>query len=140
MARGEAKDQDRNVSATGQLSEERQSLWLIAASPMIWAGHFLASYLTVALWCAKVAGRDGVLGASRTAIVVYTVLALLGIGLTTWRGYQKHTFGRAAVPHDFDTPQDRHRFIGFATLLLSVLSAVGVLFVALTIIFIDTCQ
>ena len=33
-----------------------------------------------------------------------------------------------------------HRFLGFATLLLSALSAVGVIYVALTLIFIETCQ
>jgi hypothetical protein len=73
-------------------------------------------------------------------VIVYTVLALIGIGVVTWRGYQKHSFGQATVPHDFDTPEDRHRFLGFATLLLSGLSAVGVVYVALTLLFIETCQ
>lgn len=127
-------------SGSGELHEEEQSLWLLAASPGIWALHFLASYLTVAIWCAKVVGRDGVLGASRTAVVVYTAVALVGIGITTWRGWRKHQFGTATVPHDFDTPEDRHRFLGFATLLLSILSAVGVVYVALTLLFIETCQ
>ena len=127
-------------SPMNELHEEEQSLWILAVSPAIWSVHFLVSYITVAIWCAKVVGRDGMLGASRTAVIVYTIVALAGIGVTLWRGYRKHTFGSATVPHDFDTPEDRHRFLGFATLLLSILSAVGVVYVALTLIFIETCQ
>lgn len=123
-----------------ELHEEEQSLWILVASPTIWAAHFLLSYITVAIWCAKVVGQSGELGASWTAVAIYTGLALVGIGIATWHGYRKHAFGNASVPHDFDTPGDRHRFLGFATLLLSALSAVGVVYVALTIIFIETCQ
>lgn len=127
-------------SNTDFLREEEQSLWILAASPTIWAGHFLLSYITVAIWCAKVVGRDGMLGMARTVVIMYTVLALIGIGIVTWRSYRKHSFGEATAPHAFDTPGDRHRFLGFASLLLSGLSAVGVIYVALTLLFIDTCQ
>lgn len=122
-----------------QLHEEKESLWLLVASPAIWALHFLASYLTAAIWCAKVAGPVGSLGDARIYIAVYTVVALLGIGITSWRGFRKHSFGSATVPHDFDTPEDRHRFLGFATILLSGLSAVATIYVALTAIFVESC-
>ena len=36
--------------------------------------------------------------------------------------------GNATLPHDDDTPEDRHRFLGFAALLLSALSAVAVIY------------
>ena len=120
--------------------ERTESLWILIASPVIWAAHFLLSYITGAIWCAKVAEGSGPLGGARTAITVYTVLALIGIGLTAWRGFRRHDFGSATVPHDFDTPEDRHRFLGFATLLLSGLSALATIYVALSIVFITHCH
>ena len=123
-----------------RLHEKNESLWILTVSPTIWAAHFLLSYLTAAVWCAKVAGRDGSLGTVRVAIAVYTVLALLGIGITGWIGYRRHSFGEGETPHDYDTPEDRHRFLGFATLLLSALSAVATLYVALAAVFLGTCR
>src|SRR6187549_3530286 len=99
--------------------ETKQSLWLLVASPTIWSAHFLACYLTAAIWCAKYAGPDSTLGAVRVAIAVYTVFALIGIGFIGVAGYRRHTFRQTTGPHDFDTPESRHRFLGFATLLLS---------------------
>ena len=123
-----------------QTSEKHQSLWLLTASPTIWAAHFLLSYATAAIWCAKMVGPDGSLTTVRVAIAVYTMLALIGIGIIGRIGYRKHSFGHAELPHDADTPEDRHRFLGFATLLLSALSAVAVLFAALVAVFFGTCH
>lgn len=127
-------------SAQNETRERNQSLWLLTASPVIWAGHFLLCYVTAAIWCEKVAGEDGLLGTAQTAIVVYTVAALVGIGIVGWSGYRRHRYGTATSPHDADTPGDRHRFLGFATLLLSALSAVAVVYAALTVVFLDTCS
>jgi len=121
------------------LPEEREGLWRMAASPTMWAVHFLLSYVTAAIWCAKVAGPGSSLAAVRTAIVVYTLLALTGIVAMGWAGYRRHRLGGASLPHDDDTPEDRHRFLGFATLLLSALSAVAVVYAATVTIFIDRC-
>ena len=74
------------------------------------------------------------------AIAVYTVLALAGIGIIGWVGYRRHSYGTPTLPHDADTPEDRHRFLGFATLLLSALSAVAVLYAALVVVFIGSCH
>jgi hypothetical protein len=120
-------------------AEKNQSLWLLTASPVIWAMHFLLCYATAAIWCAKVAGLGGPLGTARIAIAMYTVLALGAIGVIGWIGYRKHSFGHATLPHDDDTPEDRHRFLGFATLLLSGLSAVAVIYAALIIFFVRSC-
>lgn len=122
------------------LPEKNESLWMLTISPALWAGHFLLSYVTAAVWCAKLAGRDGSLLEVRLAIAVYTALALLGIGITGWVGYRRGDLGRSTTPHDLDTPEDRHRFLGFATLLLSCLSAVATLYVALAAVFIETCR
>jgi hypothetical protein len=122
------------------LPEEHESLWMLTAAPVIWAVHFLASYCTAAIWCAKLAGPDGALGSVRVAIAVYTVLALIGIGITGWHAFRRHSFGATTVPHDFDSRESRHRFLGFATLLLSALSAVATLYVALAAVFIGSCH
>jgi hypothetical protein len=45
-----------------------------------------------------------------------------------------------ATTHDLDTRDDRHRFVGFATLLLSGLSAVGVVYAAAAAQHFDTCR
>lgn len=119
------------------LPEERESLWRLTASPVIWAAHFLLSYITAAIWCAKIGGS---LESVRIAIAVYTVVALGGIVVAGWQGFRRHRFGTATVPHDFDTPEDRHRFLGFATLLLSALSAVATIYVALAAVFMATCR
>jgi len=121
-------------------STSRESLWMLTIAPTIWALHFLVSYVTAAVWCAKYAGDGGSLGGVRIAIAVYTVTALIGIAITGWVGYRRHTFGASSLPHDADTPEDRHRFMGFATLLLSGLSAVATLFVASVAVFIENCD
>jgi hypothetical protein len=122
-----------------ETSEKNQSLWLLAASPVIWATHLLLCYVTASIWCAKVVGDGGSLRSVRLAIVVYTAVALVGIGITGWIGYRRHRYGNADLPHDDDTPEDRHRFLGFATLLLSALSAVAVIYAVFVAIFIERC-
>jgi hypothetical protein len=121
------------------LSERDESLWVLTISPTIWAAHLLLSYISAAIWCAKVAGRGGGLDQIRLAIAVYTVLALIGISIVGWRGFHRHHIGSTTGPHDFDTRESRHRFLGFATLLLSGLSAVATCFVALAAVFIGSC-
>jgi hypothetical protein len=122
------------------LPEEHESLWTLTASPLLWAAHFLLCYLTAAVWCAKLAGPNGALGGARGAVAVYTALALLGIGSTGWRAYRRHRFGSTTGSHDFDSREARHSFLGFATLLLSGLSAVATLYVALAAVFIGSCH
>lgn len=124
----------------GELAEERESLWWLTASPLMWAAHLLLSYGTAAIWCAKVAPDGGPLGAARVAIAVYTVVALVLIAAVGRHGLRRHAYGDANLPHDFDSPEDRHRFLGFATLLLSGLSAVAVAYQALAAVFIGSCR
>lgn len=122
-----------------QLPEAKESLWLLTASPVIWAAHFLLCYGTAAVWCAKVVGAGGSLETARIAIFIYTLVALAAIGVIGWIGYRRHSFAKADVPHDDDTPEDRHRFLGFATFLLSALSAVAVIYAALVAVFVRSC-
>lgn len=122
-----------------ETSEKKQSLWLLTVSPVVWAAHFMLSYITASIWCAKMAGTGDSLWSVRLAIIVYTVVALAGISITGWTGYRRHSYGDASVPHDDDTPEDRHRFLGFSTLLLSALSAVAVIYAALVVLFFRSC-
>ncbi|HET8790480.1 MAG TPA: hypothetical protein VFM75_04675, partial [Modicisalibacter sp.] len=80
------------------LPERRESLWLLAFGPTIWMFYFLLSYITAAIWCAKVAGRGGSLEGARILIGIYTVLALIGIAIVIWRGFRKHNYGTATLP------------------------------------------
>ncbi len=121
-------------------AERNASIWMLTVSPTIWAVHFGVCYVTGAIWCAKAPAAVAALGGVRTAVFVVTLLALVGIAVTGWCGYRAHTFGDASVPHDDDTPEDRHRFMGFATLLLSSLSALAVIYAALVVVFIRTCE
>ena len=120
-------------------SEKNQSLLMLTVSPLIWAVHFLACYLTAAIWCAKIDDPSGSLNLVRITIAAYTFVALGGITLTGWFAYRRHEHGSATVPHDFDTPADRHRFLGFATLLLSGLSFVAVIFVGIVALYFRSC-
>ena len=119
---------------------DKGSLWLLTIAPVIWAAHLLLSYVTAAIWCARFAGRDASLGGVLTAIGWYTTVALIGIALVGWEGFRRHIYGTETTTHDLDTPEDRHRFLGFATLLLSGLSAVAVLYAALAAMYFDTCR
>lgn len=116
------------------------SLWMLAAAPTIWAAHLLLSYITAAIYCAKAAAPGVALTAPRLAIVAYTIAALLGIAAFGWLGWRRHSEGRASLPHDADTPEDRRRFLGFATFLLSGLSAVAVAMLAMSVAFVGTCR
>jgi hypothetical protein len=128
------------MKATEPLPEEKENLWLLAVSPTIWTVHFLLCYVTAAIWCAKFDGAQTTLSVVRIAIALYTALALVGIGLNGWAGWSRHRYGSETTPHDFDSSEDRHRFLGFATLLLSAMSAIATLFVAMVAFFFEDCR
>ena len=124
---------------TDEVHESRQSLWRLVAAPSIWLVYFLLSYLSAAIWCAKLADPGGRFAIVRLVIGVYTALALAGIAVVGHGGYRRHRHGTETGQHDFDTSAGRHRFLGFATLLLAALSAIATLYVALAAIFIEDC-
>jgi hypothetical protein len=126
-------------------AEDRQSLWMLVASPAVWAVHFTLSYVTAAIWCAKAAGPTAALGGARLAILAYTAVALAAIVAMGALGWRRHRYRPVsdpdrALPHDADTPEDRHRFLGFATFLLSSLSGVATIWVALAAVLAGTCR
>lgn len=125
---------------TTDVPEKKDSLWLLAAAPLIWAAHLLLSYCTAAVWCAKFAGPGGSLDTARLAIGGYTVLGLVGVVLVGWRGYTRHKLDNSPVPHDLDSAADRYRFLGYAALLLAGLSGVAIGYQALAVVFIGSCR
>ncbi len=120
------------------LPEHHESLWRLTVAPTLWALHFLVCYLTASIWCAK-AGLAATLGPARAAIAVYTLLTLIGIALTARSGLRRHRRVPGALPFDEPTALDRHRSLGFATVLLSGLSALATIFVALPALFFSQC-
>jgi hypothetical protein len=122
-----------------EAAEEQQSLWLLTISPALWMAHFLVSYAAAAIWCGKLGGRAAGLGGLHALILLLGVGALAGIALTGWRAWGKHTHGESEPPHDRDTPEDRHRFLGYATLLLSALSAIATVYVMISTLFLGSC-
>ena len=116
-------------------------MWQLVASPSVWALHFALSYATAAIHCAKVAGPAGALGGARVAIAAYTAIGLAVVAIIGWRAYRvEHAAGRPALPHDSDSSEGRERFLAFATLLLSGLSAVAIVYGALPAVFIGSCR
>jgi hypothetical protein len=122
--------------------EERQSLWLLTLGPAIWIAHFGLVYAAASIWCSKVTS-DGSLGLMHQLVAGLTIAALVGIAFVGRAGWVRHTYGEeddTSPPHDADTPEDRHRFLGLASLLLASLSGVATIYVAAAAFFFDTCR
>jgi hypothetical protein len=128
------------MSTARDASHDRAGLWTLVAPPVVWAAHFLGSYITAAIWCAKLAGPAGSLGPARALILAYTVVAVVVVAILGWRGYRRHAHGDEGLPHDVDSAPSRRRFLGFATFLLSLLSAVAILYAATAVAFIEDCR
>lgn len=110
----------------GSVSQGPRGLWILTLGPAIWGAHFVACYLTAAIWCAKAASQE--LGPVRAAVGAYTLLALGALAVTAWWGWRRQ---RNALRRD--------DFLGFTTLLLCGLAAVSVLYVALPAAFAGHC-
>ena len=120
--------------------ESQESVWLLTAAPLVWVAHFMACYLTSAIWCAKSAAASDSADTVRWAIGIYTTIALPMLGYIGWIGYRRDQVRRKTHgPHDDDTSAGRHSFIGFAMLLLAGLSAVATIFVGLVAVFVKDC-
>jgi hypothetical protein len=124
----------------GRTAESRQRLWIVPGPLVIWALHFMLCYVTAALWCGKIAGRSAPLSSARVAMAAYTIAALAAIAAVAALGYRAHRFGGGDPSHEADSPADRHRFLGFAALLIAGLAGVAVVYTAMAVFFIETCQ
>jgi hypothetical protein len=121
------------------VDEPRQSLWALTAGPAIWAGHFLASYVAGAVWCGNV-GAHARFGSVTVVFAAASVLALAAVAWVAWGGWKRYNHGEAVPSHHKDTPEDRRRFLGLATLLLAGLSAVSILYTVLAVAMLRGCS
>ncbi len=116
-------------------------LWRVIAAPIVWALHFLFCYIYAAIHCEKM-GREAPLGDVRIAIAVATAVALAAIAASTWHLWRVR--GRSLTDNDFEfdhnTPEERHRFLSHVALMLCVLSAVAVLYVAIPVFYLASCR
>ncbi len=121
------------------LPKEVETLWTLFTAPVVWALHFLICYVGAAVFCEK----PGFLGMDfdnlRIAIGLVTVLALAVIVMSAMLAWRQWGFGTDDPPHDDPTRRDRLLFQGYATLLLSGLSFVAIVFTALPALFVTGC-
>jgi Kef-type K+ transport system membrane component KefB len=115
-----------------------ETLWTLFTAPVVWAAHFLFCYISAAVYCAKQpAWLD--FGAVRIGIVLATLISLALIVFAALLAWRQWGFGTDDPPHDDATRSDRLLFQGYATLLLSGLSFVAVVFTAMPALLIATC-
>ncbi|MEX3314957.1 hypothetical protein [Sulfitobacter sp. PS-8MA] len=127
----------RDEQDTHEFRAEALSLWRITFGPLIWALHFLACYGATALVCAKAAEAVPLL---RLGIGLGTLLALaliFWLGLQAWRQWDLRR--DREWENDAGTSEDRHQFLGHAAFLLAGISFIGVLYVALPALLIESC-
>ena len=128
----------RDQEDAHEFRAEALSLWRITFGPLIWALHFVASYGAAALVCAK--ASDGAVEALRIGIGVGTLLALVLILWLAVRAWRQWDLQRDPEwENDKGTSEDRHQFLGHAAFLLSVISFIGVVYVALPALLIGSC-
>jgi hypothetical protein len=122
------------------IPREVESLWTLFTAPTVWALHFVGCYVVMAVYCAK----PGFMGYTfldfRWLLAIFTVAALAFIVLSAYLAWRQWGFGSGDPPHDAPTARDRKLFQGFATLLLSGLSFVAVIYTAIPLAFLAECQ
>ncbi|QHQ35796.1 hypothetical protein [Algicella marina] len=112
------------------------SLWHMVLAPVIWALHFAAIYGVTAIACAKADATD----TARWTIFALSALALAGIALNAWRAWVQWDYpSDQNYVHDAPTAEHRREFLGHAGFLLSVVSAIGVVFATLPAVLIRSC-
>ncbi|MDB5370350.1 MAG: conserved rane protein of unknown function [Roseomonas sp.] len=129
---------------------ERADLWTLLMPPTVWALHFLYCYVVAAIHCAKLGGISltepnagqsfAPLGEVRLLVAAGTLVAWALIVIGARQAWRHWGSSLEDLPHDAATPEDRQSFLGFATLLLSGLSFVSVLFIALPAFLIQDCR
>lgn len=121
--------------------EAGTDLWKVIAAPIIWSLHFLFCYVYAAVYCEKT-GRGADLAPAVWAVGIATAVALALIGLiaaSLWR-----VRARSLTDNDFEfehnSPEERHRFLSHVALMLCVLSAVAVIYVAIPTVYLSSCR
>lgn len=119
----------------------RDTLWTMIQAPIVWALHFTLCYVVAAIWCAKAESWHVSLAPARLAVAGLTLIALAWLAVLTMRAWRQSGLGEGHwLPHDADTIEARHHFLGTATLFLCGLSVVAVIFTALPAALIGSCR
>lgn len=71
----------------------RNRLWWITLAPSIWASHFLACYLTAAIWCEKFVSPQHPFSEIDRLVAIYTAIALSAILFIGWKSYRHYDRG-----------------------------------------------
>ncbi|MCF7702344.1 hypothetical protein [Loktanella sp. M215] len=117
------------------------TLLKITLAPTIWAFHFVICYAATAVWCTKLTASGDTV-TLQTWLIGVTVAALAGIllcGITGWRAWHKGGYGEDGHTPGIGDTESRQRFLGHASVLLSVVSFIGVIFVIAPVLLIGTC-
>lgn len=130
------------------LASTRANLITLITAPTVWAIHFIVCYVAAATHCAKAMADARVmtgpfwpdLTEARVVIAAATAAALVAIAFASRQAWVHWGDGDADPPFDDATIDDRQQFLGFATILLCGLSALGVIFAALPAVFIGDCR
>ncbi|QFU08172.1 hypothetical protein PARPLA_02767 [Rhodobacteraceae bacterium THAF1] len=117
-------------------------LMKITIAPWIWAFHFVICYGSAAIWCEKLAA-DGDVAPLYLFLLLVTGIALAGIiasGWIGWRSWTEGGYGEDGAQPGIDDVESRDRFLGHVSVLLAVVSAIGVVYVLLPILLIGSCR
>jgi hypothetical protein len=116
-------------------------LWRVISAPLIWAAHFLVCYVAAAVFCEK-AGRFAGLAPVQGIVAAVTLAALGGIALVFRSLWKVRGMSTVDDTYSFsgNSPEERHRFLSHLAMMLSALSAVAVIYVALPALFLETCR
>ncbi len=107
-------------------------LWLLVLPVAAWGLHFLAAYVSAAIYCAKASAGAG-LDAAKLAILAATIAALATLGVLAWRAGARYRRGAAGS-------ESEDRFIGTTALMLCALSALAVIAVGSVAFFFADCR
>ncbi|MGQ7846014.1 hypothetical protein ACUNV4_16145 [Granulosicoccus sp. 3-233] len=123
-----------------EFAEEADSLWCIVFSPLVWVFHFLGCYIVTAIVCTKMPEADSI-SELRWFILCITLASLAGIAVIGWRSWNQWGFVEDGVKDQYlPTEEHRHEFLAHASFLLSIVSFIGVCYVAIPSMFLDSCQ
>lgn len=113
-------------------------LWHLIASPTVWAAHFLFSYISASVGCARLG--SGAMPSIRDGIMAATVVALLLVLFFGALAWVQSRSGDDLPPYDDNTTEHRVRFLATAKLMLSGLSFIAIVFQALPVLVFTDCR
>ncbi len=106
-----------------------------AALPLIvWAAHFTACYVTVAIGCNAARPRPAEVSAIVALLTGAGLVITLSLLVSSYR-----TLGRLWLTEAYDEPQDRSAFMAFTSMLFATLSLLGMTWVAWGVQLIGGC-